>query len=119
MPMKPAIKRAWVAALRSGKYKQGQNRLKTMDGRFCCLGVLCDLHNQTVVRNQWTKDISGPNYGYGKHRSAGVLPLSVMRWAGLTDDDPNIEVVGNTLAGLNDSGRYRFRGIARLIEKHL
>ena len=32
----------WVAALRSGKYEQGQNVL--CDGsRFCCLGVLADL----------------------------------------------------------------------------
>lgn len=31
----------WIAALRSGKYEQGQNAL-CADGRFCCLGVLAE-----------------------------------------------------------------------------
>jgi hypothetical protein len=31
--------RAWVAALRSGEYKQGKGQLKTPEGNFCCLGV--------------------------------------------------------------------------------
>ena len=31
-----------VAALRSGKYKQGTNRLRDEDA-FCCLGVACDI----------------------------------------------------------------------------
>ena len=35
--------RDWVAALRSGKYKQTRKRLKDKDGSMCCLGVACDL----------------------------------------------------------------------------
>jgi hypothetical protein len=39
----PAERRAvWVAALRSGLWKQGRNRLRDGD-KFCCLGVACDL----------------------------------------------------------------------------
>lgn len=39
MPKK--IAKAWLAALRSGKYKQGQNRLHDKrSGGMCCLGVL-------------------------------------------------------------------------------
>lgn len=42
------IKDRWVAALRSGKYKQGRGTLCSYDGlsnerSFCCLGVLADL----------------------------------------------------------------------------
>lgn len=33
---------AWVDALRSGKYQQVRNALRTPDG-FCCLGVACDI----------------------------------------------------------------------------
>lgn len=33
-------KKKWVAALRSGKYKQGQKAL-LKDDKFCCLGVAC------------------------------------------------------------------------------
>lgn len=36
------IKKQWIKALRSGKYKQTRGRLKG-DGGFCCLGVLCDV----------------------------------------------------------------------------
>ncbi len=31
----------WVAALRSGKYKQGKSRLRSPKGEYCCLGVAC------------------------------------------------------------------------------
>lgn len=34
----------WVAALRSGEYKQGRGRLhQAKDNSFCCLGVLCEV----------------------------------------------------------------------------
>ncbi len=46
--MKPEYKAPWLAALRSGEYKQGRGRLKREAGVFtrawyyCCLGVLED-----------------------------------------------------------------------------
>lgn len=40
--MDQAIKRKWVKALRSGKYKQAQEYLFTGKG-YCCLGVLGDV----------------------------------------------------------------------------
>lgn len=40
-------KRKWVEVLRSGKYKQGLGRLRTVDNCYCCLGVLCDLIDPT------------------------------------------------------------------------
>ena len=48
--MIPAIKKRWLEALRSGKYKQAQGKLH--DGkRFCCLGVLYD----TEFDGDWTR----------------------------------------------------------------
>lgn len=41
--MKKELKDKWIAALRSGEYKQGKARLKTDDGGYCCLGVLADI----------------------------------------------------------------------------
>lgn len=41
--MKPAVKKRWIKALRSGEYEQGHGRLHTADGKFCCLGVLADI----------------------------------------------------------------------------
>jgi hypothetical protein len=47
----------WVAALRSGKYEQGTNVLRSEWGSYCCLGVLCDVHEPrglvtAVVRDE-------------------------------------------------------------------
>lgn len=33
----------WVAALRSGEYRQGRSRLRNEYGQMCCLGVYADL----------------------------------------------------------------------------
>ena len=35
----------WVAALRSGKYAQGRNALRTENNGFCCLGVYLDVRD--------------------------------------------------------------------------
>jgi hypothetical protein len=42
--MKAALKRKWVAALRSGKYAQGRHYLRNSAGAYCCLGVLCKIN---------------------------------------------------------------------------
>ena len=41
MAMTPELKAQWIAALRSGEYTQGYNHLRTENGYYCCLGVLC------------------------------------------------------------------------------
>ena len=42
-----ANRKKWVAALRSGKYKQGKGQLyDNLDEKYCCLGVACDLFHK-------------------------------------------------------------------------
>lgn len=42
--MNKELKQKWLAALRSGEYKQGEGKLyNPLDNSYCCLGVLCDL----------------------------------------------------------------------------
>lgn len=52
--MDSELKQKWVDALRSGDYEQGQEQLQTPDGKYCCLGVLCDIVNP----DKWN------SYGY-------------------------------------------------------
>ena len=121
--MDSTIKEKWLAALRSGKYKQGTDKLRTKESKFCCLGVLCDVYRKETKLGKWGKDILGnfdfknTKKGNREYRSSGVLPLSVMEWAELTQDNP---VINNTqsLAGLNDRGDS-FEKIADIIEKNL
>lgn len=51
----PEFKAKWIAALRSGKYIQGQKYLQA-DGKFCCLGVACDVIDSNGWKNTagWT-----------------------------------------------------------------
>ena len=42
--LSPTVKRKWLAALRSGKYKQGESYMyNKYDNSYCCLGVLCEI----------------------------------------------------------------------------
>jgi hypothetical protein len=128
------VKAKWVAALRSGKYEQGQYALNTdgENGKFCCLGVLCELavEEGVVTRTQpWIDGevINRKDYEYD-HES-GALPRAVREWAGLKHSNPTTTVPGSevyeglndtntklSLAELNDNGKD-FAYIASVIER--
>jgi hypothetical protein len=111
--MKPEIKAAWIAALRSGKYQQTTGRLRDSNG-FCCLGVLCDLAANTGVVG-WGSDTLG---NAAIDNEAHLLPISVMSWAGLIDRHPGRLADYND--GIDPANRsYSFIEIADLIERHL
>lgn len=140
--MKRKIKEKWVAALRSGEYKQGTGRLHTLVGssggyspedKFCCLGVLCDLafkEGKVDRRTGYLDDAL--EYGKGKqvddyeNWNSGALPKAVQKWAGLKTDNPVVKFSDvpdefdcsdiPSLAELNDRG-LSFHHIARIIEK--
>lgn len=111
--MKPEIKKLWVDALRSGEYDQGNWSLRFGD-KFCCLGVLCDLHAKELGFTWEAMPRCGSMNRYLK--SYLYLPDEVMEWAGL--DSRNPHVGSNTIGYLNDVGES-FSKIAYLIEQHL
>jgi hypothetical protein len=100
--VKPEIKKLWIEALRSGKYKRGEGALRS-EGKHCCLGVLCELRGV-------------------KFNGAQEYPnKATQKWAGLSSEDPEVEVEGmvcTSLAELNDAG-WTFKRLANLIEKQL
>lgn len=110
--MDPEWKARWVAALRSGEYKQGTETLRTDDDHFCCLGVLTDLCVKEGLVSQWVTD---PDSDYSVEDTFGIAPESVVRVTGLPGGDPVISG-GETLSCLNDSGSS-FEEIANLIEE--
>ena len=118
--MNPDVKKKWVAALRSGEYRQGTGRLRSKDDRFCCLGVLCDLAVRADVLG--APERGDGYYLYGdEYRVSGSLPREVQAWAE-TDSACgrlNVEVRGfRYLDSLNDGGAT-FEEIADVIEAQL
>lgn len=95
--MKADLKAQWIAALRSGRYRQCRNFLH-VDDAYCCLGVLCRVHGWPVGNAAGDVDES-PEYAPIKK----LLGPEVME----------------TLVALNDTDGQSFAQIADWIEANL
>jgi hypothetical protein len=132
--MNKDIAKKWVKALRSGKYKQGKSFLKQFNSKgqpkHCCLGVLCELYNDTMKKNN-KKTISVKcrdddlDYGYVTFANKDdSLPAVVRKWAGIKNKlgtfsyTERIFKHTECLADLNDTGK-KFSTIADIIEKNV
>ena len=107
--MKKKYAMKWIKALRSGKYKQGEETLmRDNKGGYCCLGVLrevCDLggdHQETLTPFEAKK--------VGMESTTGELSIDISL-ADLNDlglSQTNIESIKNK--------RFTFDEIADIIE---
>lgn len=126
--MKPDIKKAWVDALRSGKYRQTSGFLKqneaTGEAKYCCLGVLCDIYERET--GDMLRTELGPTFA-DSGWAQGVLPTRVVTWSGTVSDNPPVvadvhargQESATTLALLNDEYGFTFEMIADLIDDQL
>lgn len=123
MPPNKENLRKWVAALRSGEFRQGRNRLFNAGDylaeepeSYCCLGVVCE-----IMEREGTVE---PDPHDGRHwRERAVLPQSAMKWLGVMLDNPIIGVDpkhGGALnaATANDHYDWTFDQIADQVETH-
>ncbi len=124
--MNPEVKKLWTAALRSGEFKQGSNVLRSLDPetrsyRHCCLGVLCELHQRETSNGTW---ITG-NYVTRHNESSSVkLTLTVAKWAGLDDVNPNLTDLTDgdkkySASHWNDFNGATFDQIADMLDRSL
>jgi hypothetical protein len=113
--MNPEIKTRWVAALRSGDYEQGIGSLSP-NGHYCCLGVLCELAVEDGKVEKKQRDGGIVHYD----ECEGILPKSVVKWAGLDEQEPDVLIDGEytSLINMNDGGDT-FATIADAIESGL
>jgi hypothetical protein len=119
MKMDSEVKALWVAALRSGDYKQASGQLKTPQGH-CCLGVLCELHKKEYPDGYDFSNF-GMTYGLADNESStGLLADCVRAWAEF-DEETEVEFNGRkrTLWVINDIEEATFPVIADLIEAQL
>lgn len=106
MTLNPEFKAKWVAALRSGEYKQGVCFLRNARNEFCCLGIAVEL-----MGLNWQSNL-GDCYGHENSDLLGTLTASERESIGLNDD------AHMALFRMNDNGRS-FSEIADWIEANL
>ena len=99
--MNKNLKRKWLRALRSGRYKQGKYYLRNSEDRYCCLGVLCEC----LEKPKWN-DMNG-YYKY-KDRYVGTVSKRILS-----------DKIQNTLIDLNDSECMSFLEIADYIKNNI
>jgi hypothetical protein len=119
--MKEKVAKAWVAALRSGEYRQAHGCLRNDDGEMCCLGVLCDISELGRWQNVGINVYKGLALLGDRVFSStmGTPPKAVMDWAGMRTPLGEFADIarfgGDTLAKINDLGAS-FNFIADIIE---
>lgn len=108
-PSDTTLLTAWLAALRSGEYKQGKNKLRT-DGDFCCLGVLCDVAAKRGI-GAW---VPGTDRFLGPDGNVCTMfaPNEIIDALGAYLEDTK-------LTFMNDSENKSFAEIADYIEEQL
>lgn len=94
-----------VAALRSGKYKQGRGLLRSLNNEYCCLGVAEDLRGV-----DWTPG----NDCYALGDTYNMLTREGRLFYGFTDNAGNF--TGGVLWHLNDNEAKTFAEIADIID---
>ena len=112
--------RAWVKALRSGKYKQTHHALTEVNvitGEItgnCCLGVACELAKAAGEPIK-TEIVLGKVVYDGEN---AYLPESVQKWLGLASFDGTFtNRKGSQDLGSENDGGKSFKQIARIIEQ--
>ena len=120
----PALKKKWLAALRSGKYKKGKKTLLqnpngdwagmrgfNPDGalRWCCLGVLADVCG---IRKEIGKHLSTEVLATAGRSQYYVLPQGIQHELAEMND-------GKPVLGGDVKRGKSFKAIADWIEKNL
>ncbi len=128
----------WVAALNSGKYRQGSSHLCVKDnGRFkyCCLGVLSKVQGRLSEVDEDTKGdkpyaggVAATSYLHSSNPVYSILSQSGYFPAGVVVnvfDKRNVDPIGNpnfyhsaacSLVGLNDDLGLSFKDIAKVLQ---
>jgi hypothetical protein len=108
------FKKKWVAALRSGEYKQGRDYLyDPFDDQYCCLGVagaVCGVDKEVMKKACYLRDKDYQD----TTNDDPIAPESYPKLITLGIKDNKAHV----LASMNDEGKS-FSQIADYIEKNL
>lgn len=130
--MREELKQKWVAALRSGDYKQTTGVLKRPSG-FCCLGVLLDVseigywEDDTIFESSTyligeDGDIEELDADLGSFATQLGLGSKIGQTAADLIDDHSVggeSTIEEALIVMNDEERWSFESIANWIEANV
>ena len=102
--MQPKLKKKWLKALRSGEYRQTTRKLKSRNGAFCCLGVLCDIQGA-----KW-------DWSSGEYSTLGMTGRPPTKYRGGHTDFQELIYLND---GAFANKKHSFSEIADYIEKNL
>lgn len=110
----------WVAALRSGKYRQGSQKLGNSEKGYCCLGVAAKVCGSTDDMLSNGNDVAcylkiGGDYGAKLTRKIFDQIPKELRG----EEDKLKENLVAKLINLNDNKHYSFPEIADWIEENV
>lgn len=111
--MNPEVKAKWLEALRSDKYEQGKEFLRTKDNKFCCLGVLIDIVDPSLWKE--TKIFNNGEAYNASDKEDINCAMPPESFQDSVDLDPCYAVA---LAMANDEGST-FAEIADMIEEDI
>lgn len=108
------LKAAWVAALRSDKYKQTTGVLRNTRNEYCCLGVLCDI----VDKGAWQAIEDEDYYQYGPTKKDGDADVAFLPGY-ISNLLPGVAYKAGELMRMNDKLDKSFKQIADYIEANV
>lgn len=109
----------WARRLESGKYPQGKNGLN-VDGRYCCLGVACEMAVEAGVIPEGAYTFGYTGYGVGDDFNTAILPIAVREWLEMDSSHGYIgggDYTGCELTVFNDNGTS-FPELATIIREN-
>jgi len=115
--MKAKLKKRWVKALRSGRYKQTRQTLQNEAGANCCLGVLCRIARVPQELRGTHLYFGGDGYLNGNVELSDDL---LEKFGMLQEQQKHLVVMNDGDADAGDgTGAFTFGQIANWIEKNL
>lgn len=114
-PTKRELQDEWLQELESGNWKQGQSALRSKNGRYCCLGVACEI----AARYGLIPPAAFEDGHYRYSNCPTYLPEAVRKLFGFfSEDGGSYRDDHPCCVDLNDDYHYSFPEIAAHIRAH-